>query len=67
MPKYKTVIPTKGQDGNIFAILANASNLLRQLGTTKQEIKTLREKVMSSGSYEEAKDHIREYFELEGK
>lgn len=66
MPLYNTIIPTEGPDGNIFAILTNTKRLMRRLGHPMSEIKELTSKVTSSQDYEEACNHIRHYFPLQG-
>lgn len=66
MPKFTTVIPCNGPNGNIFTILGTARNLLKQLGHSKTEIEELSNKVMDAGSYTEALEHIQEYFPLSG-
>ncbi len=55
----KFEIDARGPNGNIFAILAEACRLLRQLG---EDPAPLCEKVTSSSSYGEALDAIRAYF-----
>lgn len=62
MPKFTTVINATGPNGNIFAVLGNATVLMKELRISPFEIQSLREKVFGSKSYEEALDHIREYF-----
>lgn len=65
MPKFTTVIPASGPDGNIFAVLGNACRLLRQLNIANAEITALTERVTSSSSYAEALAHIRVYFPVD--
>lgn len=67
MPKYTTVIDATGQGGNIFAILGEATNLLRKLGASKDVISKLRKDVMESSCYDEAVKHIEQYFSVEGE
>jgi len=66
MPKYSTVIPTSGPSGNTLVILATATRFMKLLHEPKEDIDALRDKVMASGSYEEALGYIRKYFPLEG-
>ncbi len=65
MPKFETVIPARGPSGNIFAILGCAKRMMRKLCVSPEDIEELSRRVMSSGSYEEACSHIREWFPLE--
>ena len=53
-----------GHDGNIFAIMGHASALLREAGQSSRA-KEMRERVTSSGSYDEALCIISEYVETE--
>ena len=66
MPKFTTVIPCNGPNGNIFTILGTARSLLKRLPVTKFEIDELSNKVMDAGSYTEALGYIQEYFPLSG-
>ena len=53
-----------GMDGNIFAILGNASRLLRRDGQADRT-KEMADRVFASGSYEQALSIISEYVETE--
>ena len=53
----------KGSSGNIFVILATASDCLKEKGSHK-EAEEMRQRVLSSGSYEEALSVIDEYVDL---
>ena len=65
MSKFNTVIDAPGPAGNIFAVLGTATGFLRQLRIDSTEIVALREAVMNSSSYDEALDHIREWFPVD--
>ena len=55
---------SKGQDGNIFAILGRASALLKRAGM-KDQADEMFQRVTASGSYEQALNIISEYVETE--
>lgn len=59
-PKMRLV----GMDGNIFAIMGRASNLLRQAGLGDQ-VKEMTDRVQNSGNYYRALGIISEYVETE--
>jgi hypothetical protein len=58
----KPELPIEGQDGNIFAVIGAASRVMKRAGLSK-EAEEMAEKVMSSGSYDEALSIIGEYVE----
>lgn len=60
----KPSMPLLGQDGNIFAILGQASRLLKASGQDAQA-KEMAERVYASQSYAEALHIISEYVETE--
>ena len=62
MPRFETTIPTHGPHGNVFAILGNATSLMRQLGIPKKDIAELRGQVTNAKTYDEACDAVREWF-----
>lgn len=51
-----------GQDGNIFFVLGAASKILKQKGLADQAVE-MKNRVTSSGSYQEALSIIGEYVE----
>lgn len=53
-----------GEDGNIFSILGRVSRALKENGKT-DEAKEVSERVMLSGSYDEALQIMMEYVEVE--
>jgi hypothetical protein len=53
-----------GEDGNIFFILGRVSRTLKENGKAEQA-KEVSERVMASGSYDEALQIIMEYVEVE--
>lgn len=53
-----------GEDGNIFSILGRVSRTLKEHGKDEQA-KEVSERVMASGSYDEALQIIMEYVEVE--
>ena len=53
-----------GEDGNIFFILGRVSRTLKENGKTEQA-KEVSDRVMASGSYDEALQIIMEYVEVE--
>lgn len=53
-----------GEDGNIFSILGRVSSALKENGKA-DEAKEVSERVMSSGSYDEALQIMMEYVEVE--
>jgi hypothetical protein len=59
----KPELQIEGQDGNIFAVLGAASNVLRKAGVKKEKIEDMRERVFNSESYNEALAIIGEYVE----
>ena len=59
-PKCRLV----GEDGNIFFILGRVSRVLKENGKA-DAAKEVRERVMASGSYDEALKIIMEYVEVE--
>ncbi len=52
-----------GEDGNIFNLMARASKTLRENGLS-EEAKEMRERITSSGSYDEALCIIGEYVNI---
>ena len=54
-----------GEDGNIFNLMGIASRTLNRNGT-RDEATEMRQKIMSSGSYEEALNIIGEYVNITG-
>lgn len=64
-PRFSTVIPASGPDGNIFAILGTATRLLRQIGRPQADIDQLRGDVLASKSYEQALGFVREWFPVD--
>lgn len=65
MPRFETAIPTHGPHGNVFAILGNATSLMRQLDVPKEDIAALRDQVTNAKSYDDACAAVREWFPLE--
>lgn len=63
MDKHKPKCPLIGADSNIFNLLGIASNTLNQSGMQK-EAKEMYERVMRSGSYDEALSTIGEYVDI---
>lgn len=53
-----------GEDGNIFSILGRVSRSLKEKGKA-DEAKEVSERVMLSGSYDEALQIMMEYVEVE--
>ncbi|WP_035178599.1 hypothetical protein [Alkalihalobacterium bogoriense] len=53
-----------GEDGNIFSILGRVSRTLKENGKAN-EAKEVSERVMLSGSYDEALQIMMEYVEVE--
>lgn len=53
-----------GQNGNIFNLMGIASRTLKSVGM-KNEAKEMCEKIMKSGSYEEALCILSDYVEIE--
>ena len=64
MAIFDTKIDTRGPNGNIFAILGTAKQLMKELGQSPDKIDQLVEDVTTSSSYEEACKHIEKYFRL---
>jgi hypothetical protein len=64
MAKYDTKIDATGSNGNIFAILGTARQLLKELGEQPYVISKLMEDVFNAHSYDEACSHIEKYFRL---
>ena len=52
-----------GEDGNIFNLMARASKTLRENGLS-EEAAEMRERIVSSGSYDEALCIIGEYVNI---
>ncbi len=52
-----------GEDGNIFNLMARASRTLRE-NDLSEETKEMRERITSSGSYDEALRIIGEYVNI---
>ena len=52
-----------GEDGNIFNLMARAARTLRENGLS-EEAKEMRERITSSGSYDEALCIIGEYVNI---
>ena len=52
-----------GEDGNIFNLMARAARTLRE-NNLSEEAKEMRERITSSGSYEEALCIIGEYVNI---
>lgn len=65
MSKFTTRIPAYGSQGNIFAVLGHATNLMKQLEINPKEIEKLRNDVMSSENYEQALEYVREWFPVD--
>lgn len=66
-PRFRTVLPVKGPDGNIFMLTTNAVRAMKDSGQcTRADVDDLRSRVVTAKSYKEACDVIREYFPLEG-
>jgi len=53
-----------GTDGNIFALMGRVSKTLKKAGL-KEEAKQMCDKVMASGSYDEALTILDEFVEIE--
>lgn len=53
-----------GEDGNIFYILGRVSRVLKENGQAEQA-NEVSERVMASGSYDEALQIVMEYVEVE--
>ena len=64
MPKFTTPIPTGGENGNIFAVLAIATSFMRRLGISEEERQKLRDRIHNSHDYHEACKIIKEWFPL---
>jgi hypothetical protein len=64
MPLFETPIPTGGENGNVFVILAIATSYMRRLGFSEAERQKLRDRVHASHSYMEACKIIKEWFPL---
>ena len=64
--KPKIYINFDSQDGNIYFVLAHASNAMKayQIHDAKNKIAEMKDKVTSSQSYEEALAIIREYVDI---
>lgn len=63
--KPVVAIDMDGPDGNIFAVMGAAARALRKANLSGE--KEMQNRVMSSGSYEEALNIIEEYVELDGR
>ena len=61
--KYKPDCKLIGEDGNIFNLMARASRTLRE-NDLSEEAKEMRERITSSGSYDEALCIIGEYVNI---
>ncbi len=61
---FETPIPTGGENGNIFVILAIATSFMRRLGLSVEEQQKLRDRVHASHDYKEACKIIKEWFPL---
>jgi len=61
--KYKPDCKLIGEDGNIFNLMARAIKTLRENGLS-EEAKEMRERITSSGSYDEALCIIGEYVNI---
>lgn len=59
-PKAKVV----GEDGNVFSTLGICSKALKKAGLV-EEAKEMRNKVFSSGSYDEALQIMMKYVDME--
>ena len=62
--KLKPTCKLVGEDGNIFFILGRVSRTLKENGKPEQ-VKEVSDRVMASGSYDEALQIIMEYVEVE--
>lgn len=65
MSKFTTTIPAYGEQGNIFAVLGNATRMMKQLNVPAGEIDALRSAVMDSDSYDAALECIEVWFPVE--
>ena len=65
MSRFETAINATGPDGNIYAVLGNATRFMRQLGIDPNEMLGLRAKVLAAPSYATAIDYIREWFPVD--
>ena len=65
MPRFTTPIPAYGPSGNVFAVMATACRLMRELDVTQPEILAFTNKVMRARSYPEALDVVREWFPVD--
>lgn len=64
--RYSTRIDATGPNGNVFAIIGAAVQLMRQLpGMEPSEIDYFRKKVMAAKSYKEAVALVREWFPVD--
>lgn len=61
--KFKPDCKLIGEDGNIFNLMARASRTLKECGY-KEEAEEMRNRITSSGSYEEALCIIGEYVNI---
>lgn len=65
MSKFETKIQAYGESGNVFAVLGNATRMMKQLNVPEVEIDSLRAAVMDSDSYDQALTHIEVWFPVE--
>ena len=63
--QYTTRISTDGPAGNIFVVLSTATARLKQLRHKRTEIEAFAKRVMSTKSYADALNVIREYFPVD--
>ena len=61
--KFKPDCKLIGEDGNIFNLMARAARTLRE-NDLSEEAKEMRERITSSGSYDEALCIIGEYVNI---
>jgi hypothetical protein len=64
-PRFETVIPAHGSDGNIFEIVGKARVLMRNLGLSRAEIEAFTAEVAATNTYQDARAVVRRYFRID--
>ncbi len=65
MSKFETRIDATGPNGNVFAVIGTARNLMRQIGLPRSEIDAVSARATKAQNYDEALGIIREYFPVD--
>lgn len=64
-PAFSTVIRAIGSDGNVYSVLATATQYLKQLDVPPARIEQLRHDVLTASSYDQALVYVERWFPVD--